>query len=138
MVADAVAPLMALRLTGSTNADVQALEDAVREELARIEGLLGQRVILPVADKDARAQFGRLLPVDPTDGAVAVQLPQIRSVDVGRSLFVHEYGGSTNAITVYSSAPAQINGATSYASSTANATLEFVAMSTTRWAVFGA
>lgn len=114
---------------------LRAIQDAVQDELRRIERKGDRLRISEPLVKSGQAGFGQVLRVDPTRGAIAVQLPVIEPKSVGRTLRVVEVAGSTNTITLWAGKGATINGAASHASSTAYDSRHLVALSTTKWAV---
>ena len=112
-----------------------ARQDAVAAAVRDLDRRTSFLEPLQVLRDDGRAEFDRLLPIDPRAGALRVALPALGAGRL-RPCAIAEIGGSTNTVTVYAPPGATIEGSSEWISTTAYATALFVPVSTTQWAVF--
>lgn len=83
-----------------------------------------KRGVETVKDAEYTASWGETVPVDPTGGAVTINLPTAVG-NAGRRITVKEVGGSTNQITVDGHEDETIDGQATVASTTARNAMTF-------------
>jgi hypothetical protein len=113
----------------------RSIEDAIDENSAAAVRPFGS--ITSIYNEDCLAFFNTITRVDPSYGAISVQLPEASSGDFGKIVLVKNVGSSTNGFIVVAANNGTIDGSPSDGSATAYGYMSLVAVGENTWSVIG-